>query len=131
MSGFTLLWKRDIFSSDPESHIGNDRHVLASSWMEMQCVGQGHPESENADGLGPAAGMLAPPSQRLFSSVTLGPVHPYRPHVLLTACRLLPALIVPTSIKGLEPDQGETPWATAVSEPLSGSVHVPLSQQQR
>ena len=49
VSGFTLLWKRDIFSSDPESHIGNDRHVLESFWMEMQCRVKGIQSQRRAD----------------------------------------------------------------------------------
>lgn len=30
-SGFTVLWRRDIFSSDIESHFGMDWHIFESS----------------------------------------------------------------------------------------------------
>lgn len=34
--GFTLLWRREIFSSDLESHIENEWHIFKSSQMEMK-----------------------------------------------------------------------------------------------
>lgn len=76
--GFTLLWRRGIFSSDLESHMGNDWHVFQSSQMEMKCHVKGIQNWTRPEGQ--LASTLLPSS----SSVTLGPAHLFRPCVFLT-----------------------------------------------
>lgn len=75
---FYLIMERDIFSSDPESHIGNDRRL--SILLDGDAVsGQGHPESEEGRCPDLKAGMLAPSTPSTSFQCDLQMIHPYRP----------------------------------------------------